>query len=168
MAVTVLNHLSVKHLEKKFFTEITKALRKINSNMSWKAEFKINQLNAIVNWKGFCGYTKWERPFRKKFLKASYDPYMTKRPRKAIMKRSELKSKYLTIQSDKEIKSEFLSDKGSQCLQVNLADQDNVISDDKNLSKEFSNFFDTAVKKLNVKGPLMSHVNDYSDLTDIF
>ena len=67
------------------------------------------------------------------------------------MKRSELKSKYLTIQSDKEIKSEFLSDKGPQCLQINLADQDNVISDEKNFSKEFSNFFDTAVKKLNVK-----------------
>ena len=40
----------------------------------------------------------------------------------------------------------FLSDKGSQCSQINLAYQDNIIFDGKNLSKEFSNFFDTAVK----------------------
>ena len=39
----------------------------------------------------------------------------------------------------------FLLDKGSQCLQINLVDQDNVISDDKNLSKEFSKFFNTAI-----------------------
>ena len=47
----------------------------------------------------------------------------------------------------------FLSDKGSQCSQINLAYQDNIIFDGKNLSKEFSNFFDTAVKHLDIKRP---------------
>ena len=47
----------------------------------------------------------------------------------------------------------FLSDKASQCSQISLADQDSVISDDKNLSKEFSNFFETVMKNLDIKGP---------------
>ena len=38
-----------------------------------------------------------------------------------------------------------------------------MISDDKSLSKEFSNFFDTRVKNLDVKGPQVSHVNEDSD-----
>ena len=49
----------------------------------------------------------------------------------------------------------------------NLGDQDNVISDDKSLSKEFSNFFDTTVKNLDAKGPQVSHVNEDSDPIDI-
>ena len=40
----------------------------------------------------------------------------------------------------------------SQYPQIHVVDQDNdVTSDDKNLSKEFSNFFDTAVKNLDMK-----------------
>ena len=38
-----------------------------------------------------------------------------------------------------------------------------MISDDESLSKEFSNFFDTKVKNLDVKGPQVSHVNEDSD-----
>ena len=57
----------------------------------------------------------------------------------------------------------FLLDKGSQYSQINLVDQDNVISDDISLSKEFSNFFDTEVKNLDVKGLQVSHVNEDSD-----
>ena len=38
---------------------------------------------------------------------------------------------------------------------------------DKSLSKEFSNFFDTAMKNLYLKGHQVSHVNENSDLTDI-
>ena len=37
-----------------------------------------------------------------------------------------------------------------------------MISDDKSLSKEFSNFFDTRVKNLDVKGPQVSHVHEDS------
>ena len=47
----------------------------------------------------------------------------------------------------------FLSDTVSQCSEINLVDDDNVMLNDKSLSKEFSNFFDTAVKNLYVKGP---------------
>ena len=38
---------------------------------------------------------------------------------------------------------------------------------DKSLSKEFSNFFDTAVKNVDVKRPQVSHVNENSDPIDI-
>ena len=61
----------------------------------------------------------------------------------------------------------LLSDEGSQSSQINLVDQDNVILYDKSLSKEFSNFFDTVVKNLCVKGPQVSHVNENSDPIDI-
>ena len=53
--------------------------------------------------------------------------------------------------------------KGLQCSQINLVDQDNLISDYKSLSKEFSNFFDTAVKNFDIKGPQIFHVNEDSD-----
>ena len=56
---------------------------------------------------------------------------------------------------------------GWQCSQINHVDQDDVILHDKCLSKEFSNFFDTAVTNLYVKGHQVSHVNENSDLTDI-
>ena len=61
----------------------------------------------------------------------------------------------------------LLSDEGSQCSQINLVDQDNLILYDKSLSKEFSNFFDTAVKNLNVKGHQVSLVNENSDPIDV-
>ena len=61
----------------------------------------------------------------------------------------------------------FLSDEGLQCSQINLVDQDDVILYDKSLSKEFSNFFDMAVKNLYVKGHQVSHVNENSDPIDI-
>ena len=38
-------------------------------------------------------------PLKKKFLRVSYAPHMTKRLRKAIVKRSELKSKYLKFKT---------------------------------------------------------------------
>ena len=61
----------------------------------------------------------------------------------------------------------FLSDEGSQCSQINLVELNKVIFDDKSLSKEFSNFFDTAVKNLDMKGSQVSHVNENSDPIDI-
>ena len=48
---------------------------------------------------------KWARPFKKNFLRAIYAPCMTKRLRKAITKRSELKSMYLKIQTQDSIKA---------------------------------------------------------------
>ena len=52
-----------------------------------------------------------------------------------------------------------LAIKYSQCLQINLVEQDNVISDDKNERKTFSSFFDAAVKNLDIKGPQVYHIN---------
>ena len=48
---------------------------------------------------------KWACPFKKNFLRAIYAPCMTKRLRKAITKRSELKSMYLKIQTQDSIKA---------------------------------------------------------------
>ena len=44
-------------------------------------------------------------PFKKKFLRANHSLYMTKRLRKAIMKRSKLKSMYLKTQTQASFKS---------------------------------------------------------------
>ena len=48
---------------------------------------------------------KWTCLFKRKFLRALYVPGITKRLRKAIMKRYELKSMYLNIQAQDLIKS---------------------------------------------------------------
>ena len=48
---------------------------------------------------------KWARPFKKNFQRAIYAPCMTKRLRKAMAKRSELKSLYLKIQTEDSIKA---------------------------------------------------------------
>ena len=47
---------------------------------------------------------KESAPFKKKFLRANQAPYMIKELRIAIMKRSELKSKYLKVQTQKSFK----------------------------------------------------------------
>ena len=67
----------------------------------------MNQLNAIVSLKIFFLdiLNLWALPFKKKFLRAIYAPCMTKRLRKVIMKKSELKSMYLSIQTQDSIKS---------------------------------------------------------------
>ena len=64
-------------------SKVTKTLSNINSNVNWATKFQMNQLNVI-------GHTKWAYPFKIKFLRANYAPYMTKRLRKAVIKRSEL------------------------------------------------------------------------------
>ena len=47
---------------------------------------------------------KESAPFKKKFLRANQASYVTKELRIAIMKRSELKSKYLKVQTQKPFK----------------------------------------------------------------
>ena len=47
----------------------------------------------------------------------------------------------------------FLSDKGSQFSQISHVDQDNLISNDKNSSKESNNFCNMTAKSLDIKGP---------------
>ena len=48
---------------------------------------------------------KWARPFQKNFLRVIYAPCVTKRLRKAITKRSELKSMHLKIQTQVSMKT---------------------------------------------------------------
>ena len=77
-------------------------------------KFKYELKNRIQNEPIEC-YSEFEKvfvnilnehaPFKKKFLRVNYAPYMTKRPRKAIMKRSEPKSKYLKFETQESIKS---------------------------------------------------------------
>ena len=47
----------------------------------------------------FLGILNIHTPVKEKFLRANHAPYMTKALRKAIMKRSELKSKYFKNQT---------------------------------------------------------------------
>ena len=123
----------------------------------------MNQLNAIVNLKKFfVNRLNEQTTFKKKFLRTNRAPYMAKRLRKAIMRRYELKSKYLKIQTQESFKSykkprnisnrlymkepkkyynlidfknisknrrfwktvkSYLSDKASQCSQINIVNQ---------------------------------------------
>ena len=64
----------------------------------------MNQLNAIVNLKRFLRYLNERTPFKKKLLRVDYLPYMTKRLRKAIVKRSKLKLKYLKFKTQESFK----------------------------------------------------------------
>ena len=95
-------HLSVKHLQNKCFTEITKTLSKINSNIiqneSVECYFEFEKVFVDILYNSV-------RPFKRKFPRAIYAPCMTKRLRKAIMKRSRLKSIYLKIQTQDSTKS---------------------------------------------------------------
>ena len=47
----------------------------------------------------------------------------------------------------------MVSDKGSQFSQISHVDQHNLISDDKNSSKESNNFCNMTAKSLDIKGP---------------
>ena len=77
-------------------------------------KFKYEPKNRIKNEPIEC-YSKFEKvfvdilnehtTFKKKFLRVNYAPYMTKRLRKAIVKRSELKSKYLKFKTQESFKS---------------------------------------------------------------
>ena len=77
-------------------------------------KFKYELKNRIKNEPIEC-YSEFEKvfvdilnehtTFKKKFLRVNYAPYMTKRLRKAIVKISELKSKYLKFKTQKSFKS---------------------------------------------------------------
>ena len=76
-------------------------------------KFKLELKNIIQNQsvECYCEFekvfvdilNKWASPFKRKLLKAIYPLGMTKRLRKTIMKRSELKSLYLITQSQDSI-----------------------------------------------------------------
>ena len=129
-------------------------------------------------------------PLKKKIVRANHSPYMTKCLRKAIMKRSELESKYFKKSTaknklkyrkqrnfcsklyKKEMKKyynnldlndivdnklfwktmkPFLSNKATQSSQIRLVDENNVISEEAAVAETLNNFFDKAVKDLEIK-----------------
>ena len=59
----------------------------------------------------------------------------------------------------------FLSSKSITTTQISIEKDGKVITDDSELSEEFSIFFDKAVQSLNIK-PNEAHVNDAIDLDD--
>ena len=65
-----------------------------NEPIEWYSEFEV-----------FVDILNEHTPFKKKFLRVNYAPYMTKRLKKAIVKRSELKSKYLKFKTQESFKS---------------------------------------------------------------
>ena len=88
-------HRVYKNFEQdKFKNELKNIIR--NESVECYCELKKYFVNIL---------NKWAGPFKKKFLRAICAPCMTKRLRKAIMKRSELKSRYLKIQMLDSIKS---------------------------------------------------------------
>ena len=77
-----------------------------------QTKFK-NNLNEKLS-EGISNYESFETtfievlnkhaPLRKKFLRANHAPYITKTLRKAIMRRSQLETKYLKTKTQKDLK----------------------------------------------------------------
>ena len=147
-------------------------------------------------------------PLKRKFVRANHAPYMTKPLRKAIMKRSELQSKYhkkATEENKTRYKKQknfcsklykrekkryynnlnlnditdnkifwktvkpFLSDKGTRSSHITLIDKNNIISKDNDVAEVLNNFFDNAVKQLNINENqyLLSDTYGIEDPVDI-
>ena len=112
-------------------------------------------------------------PLKKKLLRANHAPYITKTLRKAIIRRSQLETKYLKTKTQTNLykKDEnfcsklykrgstkfwktmgpFLSDKNTVFSQISIEKKNRTISDDFDLSEEFNTFFEDAVRLLNVE-----------------
>ena len=155
----------------------------------FKTELKQDLATSSSNYQNFeqafLALLDKHAPYNSKKIRANQVPYMTKKLRKAIMERSQLKIKYfktntaesLWLYRNKRVfvvscirKKErkkyynslklnrvtdnkaFLSDKGASINKISLLDDDKVISGDKQLCKTFSNFFQEAVKTVDVTG----------------
>ena len=157
-----------------FKTELRKSLATSSSNYESFEQAFLASLDKLASYKS-------------KKIRANQVPYMTKNLRKAIMQRSQLKTKYFkrnTAESLRLYKKQnifcikwhkkerkkycnslklnkvtdnkafwkaikpFLSDKRTNINKITLVDNDKVISDDKQLCKTFTNFFQEAVNIL--------------------
>ena len=128
-------------------------------------------------------------PLKQKVLRANEVPYMTRALRKAMMRRSQLESKYLKTKTEldktnfkkqknfvsrfykkerakyfknldlkiflenktfwKNVKP-FFSEKGSIRHKISLVDKNEIISDSAKIAEHFKNFFENAVKNLDL------------------
>ena len=147
-------------------------------------------------------------PIKTKTLRANHAPYITKALRKAIMRRSQLESKYLKNRTEENKKlykkqrnfcsrlykkekknyysnlnlkdvtdnkrfwktvKPFLSDKGSTSSQITLVKEKQIIADDKKVANSFNDYFENAVKSLNISENqyLLSSTSGLSDPIEI-
>ena len=111
-------------------------------------------------------------PIKRKTVRINQAPYMTKTLRKAIMKRSALKTKFCrdkTLNSERMYKKQknfcsklynirfwttvkpFLSDKGNLSKKINLKEGDEIVSCDSEVSEILNRYFSESVSSLNIQ-----------------
>ena len=132
-------------------------------------------------------------PVKQKYIRANQVPYMNKNLQKAVMKRTNLRNKYLKNKTEsnkiaynqqrnfcvklfrKEKKTfynnldpkkvtdnklfwktvkPFLSDKGSSKEKITLSENDQIITEEKQIAEIFNEFFTNAVKNLDIPLPV--------------
>ena len=176
-----------------FRTELREALAKVESH-------NYQSFEQI-----FLSLLNLHAPMKSKKQRANHKSYMTKALRKAIMKRSELATKYHKTKSiedynnykkqrnfcsklyKKERKKFYdnldiknitdnkkfwktlkplLSDK-AKCgsSKINLVENDDILSTDKEIAEAFNNYYSNAVKSLNLQCD-SEHLSDETDETD--
>ena len=77
-------------------------------------------------------------PSKTRYTRASQAPYMNKKLSKEIMKRSRLSNKFLNTKSDLE---PFLTEKSKKVSKITLIEDNQIISQDKQIAKIFNECF---------------------------
>ena len=142
-------------------------------------EEKLNQLiNEYKHFKQiFLEVLNTHAPIKRKLLRANHVPYMTKALRKAIMKRSELESKYVKNKTNENLKSykkqrNFCSKlyKKERKKYYEMLDLKNVTDnkDESKVANLFSDFFESAICSLGIKANEHSQENyDFKNPVEI-
>ena len=142
-------------------------------------EEKLNQLiNEYKHFKQiFLEVLNTHAPIKRKLLRADHVPYMTKALRKAIMKRSELESKYVKNKTNENLKSykkqrNFCSKlyKKERKKYYEMLDLKNVTDnkDESKVANLFSDFFESAICSLGIKANEHSQENyDFKNPVEI-
>ena len=191
MVVTVLKTSFIKIAPK---TQYFRDYKHFDSN-DFKNELQRklieNDKNDYISFeKNFLSVLNKHAPLKKKKLRANEVPYMTKTLRKAIMKRTELETKYLKNKSKTNLSSykkqrnfcsklykkerkkyynnlniknitenkefwrtikPFLSEKTKSSQKIFICKGDEIISDDRDIAENFSQFFQNAVNSLGIE-----------------
>ena len=142
-------------------------------------EEKLNQqINEYKHFKQiFLEVLNTHAPIKRKLLRANHVPYMTKALRKAIMKRSELESKYVKNKTNENLKSykkqrNFCSKlyKKERKKYYEMLDLKNVTDnkDESKVANLFSDFFESAICSLGIKANEHSQENyDFKNPVEI-
>ena len=176
-----------------FRTKLREALRRVESH-----DYKSFEQT-------FLSLLNFHASMKSKKQRANHKSYMTKTLRKAIMKQSELASKYHKTKNNEDyskfkkqrnfcsklykkerkkfynnLNIEDITDNKKFCItikpllsekvvcgssKINLVVNEEDLSDDKELAETFNNYFNNAVKSLNLQGN-PEHLNDVSDEND--